>query len=776
MPTTSSNTFDKMIRRIDGDESNLARGESLYYVDPKSNKVVNKSWLKKAFGKKYKAYIVGSSGAARHTAEGISREFDVKDLSTGRVLALSFEYRVSCPAGEEERLVECLAEYNTPEQGFDDLLDIAVENAMTKVSAGYFIDNYELEKKNLIEGVKTYLSNECGLSVELETKLKYEDQLTTIKISEVVPVRVNDQDDEYNLDIKIELSVIGQQKVKAVIAFPTQDKIQRKVLAIIKAFCKDNVNFNILYHGFRDKNKIASLETAINQRLQAYGRNLTYFVIKPKMVRDDIEETITIKLEETHQPYLSNTSITINNNLQLLLENPSVLKRSEMKKVGTWAEKRLREILKEEVFEKTYMDFLLSFDLVEASIKNRMCEELEKIGYKLKHLVSRPEMPEEQYLRAKAYNYTFENLPTRSAKVSVSFTVAMTYHFSDLSKIESILNKSQDVSNVIREAIGSYMETVLNEEYPETIYMKFSYDPDREKALEKTLSEGVAEKLIKDFGAELDGRPVVKPSNTAIGDFVEELLEQTEDFQLNIKPLGGISTFEFTGNITTRSVDPKSWDRICKMNFNLDDIKKFYLSALKSELEAFPNDDVLEYDSREHREQLQILANHGPVEAVMETYGIIVEVKNFARARTAKEINENRLLKAAQKDDIGAALEQIKEGKSKRKHFSAIAEKSRTHEKEEYTRAQEKLAKLENLTEEEIEEDEMPVYEKAKETIARIESAMAEQKPQISKTDEIKQRRQNKSKLNDGLRMLLENSANDKLEDKSQTFEGENHE
>lgn len=664
--------LDKVIRRVHK-KPHLEPNETFISVNPSTGKV-SKSWLQKAMGKKLRSYVVYSSGLPRNIAEGESRVVPVKDFETDRELGIIVKYRIQCPKGNVDKVGISLCRDETPEEAFLNILDLAVQEFINGRES-QIIDEYNSLKSKFSETVKKFIEKQSGLAAEIRIHLKYEDCLDAFQITErSIPIRVADNTDEHSLMLTLNLVKDEDRLVNAVIAYPNLHEIEKKVIGIIQAFFVKNVTFHAFYEGMKDQELNKQLKETINGGLRSEGRKLGRWSLKTSVKGGKALGFLTLSIAIHRVPYQASENVVINNEIQLILKDAGKLKASGIEDLEKWARERLERIIEEEVFEMRYLDFLLRFGPVEENIRERMKTAADFIGYQVKHLISRPDMKEEKYLKPVPYTFTYKGLPTLEADITVNLEVVATFAISNLNEVEEWLNKNIDLQSVIEASVRSELEQVLHQQSPETVYMRFSInDFEGSPSLETQLSKVVKEHLEKNYNADVIRLPVIKPLDTEIGAFVRGIIDEIQDFTAQIAPLGGTQDFTFQGKFTIVSVDEKGWSRIRKRDFTIDEVKLFYVDTLETILGSLPADDFLAYKTPEHQRDLERVANEKASRAVVERYGVNIAVNNLRRGLSDIE-NEVRNLKSkSQLYDLEQASHLIDESREDLKSDDSIA-------------------------------------------------------------------------------------------------------
>jgi hypothetical protein len=718
-------SLNQVVERVN-EKRKLGSHQTLFSIDYKTGEIV-KSWFSK-LGKNIRNYIVSNATIARNSAKGETGTVLISDFANDRELGIIVRYSVQCPAGNEEKLVCSLYKEDTPEQALINIIENSVLN-YTNSREAEFIDDFASEKDKLKSSIKEHVESETGLKTQFKIYLKYEDKLDTFKIRDKsIPIQLSKEVEEhsiiFNLDSEPDRDI--SRIVYAVIAYPNLHLLKNKIIRFIQAFFKSEVSFQSFYDGFRDIEPNEKFEKELNELLYNEGRLHGKWKIEPRIKGGKAKEFEPKSINIPCTPHEARESILIKNELQMILEDAGKLKSSGVSDLDQWIEENLKRIIEEEVFGMKYLDFLLRFGPKEEKIRERMKLNSELIGYKVKHLISSPDMKEEVYLKPALYEFNnYKSFPTKENGLDVNLAVSATFFIPDLNKVENWLNKNTNLKSVIEESIKSVLEQNLHRETPETVYMRFPL-------LEPQLSKAVKVHLENEYHAEVLGDIVIKTMPTPIGSFVQEIIDATRDFIVKIPPLGErTQEVTFHGKFTITSIDENGWSRIKKMDFTVDEVKDFYVDSLKTTLGTLPGDEYLIYANPELQQNLEKLANERVDKAVTERYGVNIAINNFYRDPIKYESLRAEMIEKQKINELKKVEHLLAQEDDKREHVSIIEDKKRRAQIEQFGILNRKEAEaLESI--EDLEAlDNMDEIEKQKEKRVKSSNANLEQIDEI---------------------------------------------
>lgn len=638
-------TLNQVIKRVNKKEE-LKTNQSLFVINEKNGEIVN-NWFSKAIGKNIRYYVVSNANLARNSAEGETGVIPVKDFQDDREIGLIIHYYVQCPSGKEERLVRSLYREASPEEALVNIIENIVLNHINLREAE-FIDNYASERDTLNAIICKQIESITGLIIKVQIHLKYEDCLSTLQILErSIPVQLKEGIEEHSITFSLDSEPDLARVVHAVMAYPDLHLMEDKLVRSIQSFFKTKVPYQVFHDGFRDVTSNENFNEMLKIILYDEGRRPAKWKIDPhiKGGRASEFETFSISIQRT--PYQANGSISIKNELQMILKDAAKLKSSGVSDFKHWIEDTLERIIEEEVFEMKYLQFLLEFSpKVEGRIRERMKNKAELIGYEVKHLISRPDMKEEVYLKARPYEFNYNNLPTREDGLDINLGVAVTFSISDLNKVADWLNKNIDLESIIERSIKLKLEQILHGETPETVYMKFHI-------VDPKLSDAVKAHLEEEYHAVVIGSPIIKSIDTEISSFANNLIDTTQDFSVSIVPFGKREHLPtFHGKFTITSINDRGWSRIKKMDFTIDQVKSFFVDSLKAHFGSLPYDELLLYDTPKLRMELEKKANEISRLALVERYGVDVAIDNFYRDPVELEKQKVKVLEQRGMHDL----------------------------------------------------------------------------------------------------------------------------
>ena len=211
----SVNSLDKVIRKVDGNTKvNAGVTEKIIVLDKQTGDIVP-TWKRLIRGN-FLYYFVANNKDTSNFVESKGLICKIKDFINDREVAISVNFRASCSVGNEEKLAKALLGNNHPGEQLAEKIQIFFDEFSRK-KATDFIESYSINQlRELQNRVEKQVIEQIGLNFELRLALAYEEKIKPFSTGIIeFPVHVSDCNDELNLQLKIELVVDEQNKVKA---------------------------------------------------------------------------------------------------------------------------------------------------------------------------------------------------------------------------------------------------------------------------------------------------------------------------------------------------------------------------------------------------------------------------------------------------------------------------------------------------------------------------------------------------------------------------------
>ncbi len=650
--------LDTIIRLAD-DGAEPGSGELLYGVDRDTGQVYeNKIPLLRK--RKSRKYIVSSRYFSK-PAEGETEVISVRDFAASRELGLSIRFQLVILSGGLEKLLNFVCAHETPELAILSAIEEAARSYIFSLAGKQadFLNAYAEHKTKLVDHIEHKLAELSGVQITAELKLKYQDQLESLPITKLtIPVRLKDNANEHSVTFSADLGVMHNAIVDAVCAYPQMHQLEHKLVKVIISYFSSEVSFHVFNNGFIDVDHQRGFEQRLNQLLRKEGRMLERWSLQTNIKGGKAKGFIPVEIEIPCTPHESEKPIIIKNKIHFILRDAGVFHKANVSNIQEWAKKVMSRIIQEETFKIKHLGFLLEFDAVEQSIKSRLEQASDGIGYGVKHLISKPDLPEYKLTEIAPYEFEYTDLSTRSASITTNLKVSVSFAIPKLRDVERWLNTNTNLEKAIKASIRTELQKVLQNEPPEQVYMQFSLPNENGISLEQTLSKAVRQHLEERYHATVDGSPNIIPANTDLGDFVQGLTNRILEFQFPIGMEHSDDHYSIMGNFSISQPDPNGWERIRYQNFTAEEVRDYFVKAAKAKFSIPSLESLLRYQTPQEREQLENAFEKNTLGEVSEKFGVMISITNVERTYSVgetkmdlvKQKNNERQRLYAQKD------------------------------------------------------------------------------------------------------------------------------
>lgn len=671
---TFDTSFDKVIREVEQNARVRPSFEKYLIVEKKKKevRVLQKgSLIVSMFGGQLSHYIVGNSRDASNTAEGRLTS-TVRDFYKNRSIDVIIDYEVSCPAGEEETVLYALCAGNLkPQEELERRIQTYVAE-YSRLDGGRFIDSYTFEVPKLTNLIINSIQRETGLCFRARIVLDRESEVQPFVIQPTsFSVRVQDCDDALDLQLNAELIVDEKEKVRAILAFGREFELANIIKDGIREYFRKNISIQQFYSCLSTsvRNEVSN---HLNGLIAEYGRKLNFLTLTSK-----VSESAPVRFEEIkcpvnceiHDPEL--ISFTINNTLQMELNDIGKYRLAQTPDLQNWSKAQLEPTIKTALFQKKYIQVLLSFDEIAESIKNQVRKAASEIGYSVEQIVSIPKLEPLAFTRDYDLEVKEESFTLKDFKVSVGLNIVATFHIPHLQDIEEYLTPSVNLKELITKNISVVARRFLNTIEPERFYMRFS-DPashlGEDKSIEDELSEKIEEILAERFKAQVSSI-VIRTLETDIKRRYEKLFKKIGSFKLEFNSFKDGKPVFLSGDFQVAGVDQYGWYTFQEREAELEEIEHSIRRSLHAKLSNLPS-EILTYNNVETQTRLEQLVEKVATESVVKQFGLRIEVSNVTRRLTELEklksdaeqaferlrINKTATVAAAREAELDAQL------------------------------------------------------------------------------------------------------------------------
>jgi hypothetical protein len=653
----SVNSLDKVIRKVDGNTKvNAGVTEKIIVLDKQTGDIVP-VW-KRLIGGNFLYYFVANNKDTSNFVESKGLICKIKDFVNDREVAISVNFRSSCSVGNEEKVAKALLGNNHPGEQLAEKIQIFFDEFSRK-KATDFIESYSINQlRELQNRVEKQVIDQIGLNFELRLALAYEEKIKTFSTGIIeFPVHVSDCNDELNLQLKIELVVDEQNKVKALANLGHEILLVNLIEQEIKKYLFEKTTLHKFCFHLKDtlRNDIVNYLNR-NSLFSQKGRKVNVLSLNSNTIPILPDEIVEIQydVECKYQGYPEPKPILVRNTVQMFLEDIGKYRLAQINDLEIWVKSKLERIVKPSLIYKEYIDILLDFEPIALQIKQDMEKEVKIIGYNIKQIVSRPNLKLLEIIKSFYLEIEEEIFATKDANVKVKLNILVSGKIEEPRKIKDYLNPDSDIEGLMKRTISHAVRDVLNSIEPERYYLRFGFpavDEITGKAIEKSveqeLTDKIKEGLEKDFYAKLS-TVISKPLNTEITEKYQELYRQIGKFEFEVPSLKSDEPpVQFQGDFQIDGVEKDSWYIFQSRLPSINDIKQSIATSLKAKLNTF-DDEILQYRDTENLLILENFINewiNRPLSrgSIANQFGLKISIGNLSRARTTIEDGRSRV-------------------------------------------------------------------------------------------------------------------------------------
>ena len=644
--------LDAIIRRVPARPRAVSAFEKFVMIDCKTKKATTaRPWFREV-----KNFVVVNRNADGQVVEYDLPTIEVRDLEHDRGIGLNFKCWVSCPAGNEERAVEALFD---AEQNASDVFERKIRQWVDEFIGGRrgdFIHRYFELKSDLLSKLIARARDEMGLDLQMRVSLDGETRSFSVLEFTVDPllVRVKDYHEPQHLKINCQLEIDPDTKIYANVYRRRAGELKDAIGPQARSFFEHNVTLEQFYDDLNHPDVIEPFKKVLNERLRLEGRRVGFFHLSSTssdsaLKQFEFELDVKVKLQEFPE------QITISNHARMKRRNIAVYKAKGSRKLNEWLTEQLSQIIPDVLFYEKYIDLLIDFhredteegngSTLKRTIRNRLSNEAQKIGYELKYLTTIPNVKPLTWLDF--FTITVEGkFETNISNFFVKLSIPITVRLQTLEdeKVRSRLNRLEDIPELMRKKAHTVVSQFLHTVDPERFYTTFLF-PNPEKypnkqAIEQEIIDRITEVLEQSFAAEIasivpkivDTEPIIR---------WRELQEKVCDFDFEVTPLRGGEPIKFKGKFQVEHIAENGWYKFESRKATIDDIRKYLEADLCAKLKTASKEELL-FKGNRHLQALHDEIDKFAVKAIEEVYGIVIKLTMIDRDLTLVEaaINE----------------------------------------------------------------------------------------------------------------------------------------
>jgi hypothetical protein len=660
MQMNNTLNLDAVMRRVDGAASLIAGEQVIVTIDRASKHQIKKDLLTRVLGD-FQDYVVSNNKNPRNTARGTIPTYYVRDTANKRTLAIDVEViAVQCPHDLEGKVAERLHGEQTPGQVLTDLLLRWIAEFIQPGYESHFIENYDTERGKLethlsvCASTQTFLDLKARVMLSGERNVPREIVVGPIEIS----VRLHGYTEEQKVTVEAGLNLDSYNYVKAYVFDERLESAEALFKRKLKEYFFQHVTFQqftyqIEYPAFKQP-----LQLSLSQSMKRVGREVSFinFSTNPAGVRAAPPEFVAVNYDHEHSIPGRTQPVEIQNTVQLYCQDSVAFFASRITDLEGWIGETLKVILKRHLIGKSYVDLLLRFEDIESAVKREMSMKVNMIGYRVDHLVSVPNLIEEEAHLTHPFLLEMEDtFETILDKFEVRLKFVLRTYIPKLDSIERYLNPGTDVKEAIKEVVLREARHWLRNMHPERFYLYF-HEPnpavpinagnDERLPVKELLKTKIQDSLKNEFKARVVDL-TLRVGKSDLKERYDKLCFVIRRFTVNIDTPNpqATETISLTGNFELRGVhsDENGWRRFSVLQLDLNGLQHQLETHLRSELKTYYQSAFM-YQNATARNKVFSLIKIRAEEYMREEFGLRIHLTNLDRNTTKAEANHRRFL------------------------------------------------------------------------------------------------------------------------------------
>ncbi len=635
--------LNRVIKLVDSTYKPTYSKEKIVILDFKKGIILKNKPLVK-IGRELRYYSVSLQRSVE--CEGLISK--VRDIETKHSINIKIDYDVSCPEGNQNKLIKGIYKRDNPKLAIEEYIDQWVKAFnKEKRKANINIINAFFNERSAL---KTYITNKAmevlGIEVHPFISLEGEELLNLVKqSSDNFPIRVKDYEHNIFIKYKIGLDVPDDSyKIRAILSYKKLKRLPTLIKNEIEKFMIKEVGLHALCFGFNSSVK-PKLVQKINLLLKDYGRQISFMNFDLQIQELLVPEAPLVTHISRCKIKESPTLIQVENRVLLNLVDIGKFRRNEIESLKKWLEKKLDKISQEVFFERDRIDLIRNLEKDKLLIEEKLQKESQKIGYHIKHLASLPSLDELNLKQG--FKIEKESaFRTSDSRIEIKLNVAINAKVLDFDGIESHLKDGVvKFKEKIIQFSNDIIEQEIRERHPSDIY-KSAFEG--ENSIDNILKVKIQEVLENTFNL-ADLRISILFLDTEISDRMRELLAAFPSFAFAVIPNKSSVKLPYKISYKIAGVDKDKYSIFQNNNFKSDDISaeieeinEYLTEAVKKSIRDIPGKILLNSSLAD----LQRLENEGikPVmhKVAREVFGLTLGTILVSRLETKLE-NESVL-------------------------------------------------------------------------------------------------------------------------------------
>jgi len=640
----------------------VTENKALVIVDVNKKEVLKKKPTI-GFHRHIKTFLIDPEA----TVELSSLEVPISDFETGQTVHLMVTCQISLAREGQNKLVQAICTQPNTEKGIRDHIEAWVKKfAKNEYN---FLQRFQELKGRLKQAVVQQAEEVLGLDLALKlnppgnTSLEDENLL-----QEVVTTFVKDYKEKITLTYDAIIRVVPPSNPHYTIAATNRDRKRARrtfIRETIEEYLLD-LRLQAVIDGL-DDGVTKDLEEKINAYLtQGHGRKIARLTLELKDIPQYKPEEFRPVIEYSDN-YGNQIPIAFKINMKLkdlgLFENTR--KRQNIESLEQWVYETLEELVKEHLFDVTYVDLVLAFShkppqrtgasiQIQASSKNynQAIEEdfksrAKAIGYEELFVLVEPQLREIAYAKD-GFLIESENIEcaTRTPDITIKLQLVLDGRIYNLNRVRDKINAKVDIKQKILSRAQHIIASEVHQYAPNEAFLKFT------ELIETPALASLRQVLENEFAVQVNSM-VIKLVASDLFTRFRNLSRGIQQAIVTINPKYKASQHEeFTYELRykVKDVDPNHW-HIFQNNAQgstpedidneLVELEDIFAEVVKSQLEISP-------------QNVNAALMHG-VQAVINATGLVIQPLSFRSSesiasKAGKEayLQETELRKDAQ--------------------------------------------------------------------------------------------------------------------------------
>ena len=296
-------------------------------------------------------------------------------------------------AGREKDFVRQLSEEDDPSEAFEATVRKWNEGFVSfQQNQGYdAVTNFDAVQSAWEDFLSNRLEIDLGLDATVEVRLPGYNCPFDLSRSSFV-VYAHDSDEAVNVDFRIGLDALKSTDAGVAATYLPEEQLEEKIEEEIKRLISEKIGLHTL---LRENEKRKELIRAhLEVFLKDFGLRILHLVISPaSKAAIQLPPTLTHRVCCNVEP--KRTEVEIEHSLILSWNNLAKLRKTiegDREAVEKWIKQLLEHITQGELFDKSYVDLVLDFDVCRNSIRKKVYSKLQEIGCNVRQLVTIPKL------------------------------------------------------------------------------------------------------------------------------------------------------------------------------------------------------------------------------------------------------------------------------------------------------------------------------------------------------------------------------------------------